>query len=557
MTSRPVKPDREAVFLRLLVEAADGQTGTELALRAAVETQLDSDAAGSPWRVARLFGPPGTEEERGLARFFEVTGHVVASPTYPPHKLAFDLARELAEAANVRVDPDLPSSAFEPPPGAMPSPEARGVFSDDRPPHPAAAARNWARVAIRCPEAWALQPPPGGAAMGAGIAIGHPDTGYTEHVELEAGALDLGRDRDVIADDDDALDPLERRRFWLDQPGHGTATGSVIIGRPAGDLGGVAPRATLVPIRTVKSVVQVFDGDVAKAIDHARRVGCGVISMSLGGVGFSRALGEAITAAVQHGMIVLAAAGNYVGFVTAPATDPNCLAIAATNAVDEPWSYSSHGSAVDFSAPGQDVWVAIARPEEGPPRRAIGQSDGTSFAVAHAAGAAALWLAHHGRDSLIERYGAPNVQRVFLELVSRSSRKPPGWDEREHGVGILDAEALLRAPLPDHPRESRLAAARPVERDTLARINEKCPELSREELSDRLAEGLGVEPAELEAGLERVGGELAYLLNEDRGLREHLVRPEATALSGERRAPLVNDLRSAGSRSLLAQLGLP
>jgi serine protease len=49
---------------------------------------------------------------------------------------------------------------------------------------------------------------------------------------------------------------------------------------------GVAPRADLVPIRAVESVVQFFDSDVARAVEHARLVNCHVVSMSLGGTGF-------------------------------------------------------------------------------------------------------------------------------------------------------------------------------------------------------------------------------------------------------------------------------
>ena len=69
------------------------------------------------------------------------------------------------------------------------------------------------------------------------------------------------------------------------------------------------------PIRATESVVQVFDSDVAKAVAHARQVGCHVVTMSLGGKGFFGLKGE-IQRAVDAGMIVMAAAGNYVRMVT-------------------------------------------------------------------------------------------------------------------------------------------------------------------------------------------------------------------------------------------------
>ena len=102
----------------------------------------------------------------------------------------------------------------------------------------------------------------------------------------------------------------------------------MIAGRVEGQIAGAAPLATLVPIRAVHSVVQVLDGDVARAVDVARARGCHVISMSLGGRGFV-GLRDAIRAAVADGIIVMAAAGNKVGIVVAPASYPECIAVAA------------------------------------------------------------------------------------------------------------------------------------------------------------------------------------------------------------------------------------
>ena len=67
------------------------------------------------------------------------------------------------------------------------------------------------------------------------MTVAHPDTGYTPHPELaDPGRLliDLGFDFDD--DDADALDDLDEG--FLDNPGHGTGTGSVIVN--GGFLGG-------------------------------------------------------------------------------------------------------------------------------------------------------------------------------------------------------------------------------------------------------------------------------------------------------------------------------
>jgi hypothetical protein len=78
----------------------------------------------------------------------------------------------------------------------------------------------WSVRNVRADQAWATEPAAGGAAAGAGILVGHIDTGYTHHDEIYPYALDLTIDRDILDGDDDALDPLIKRWWFpLDSPG--------------------------------------------------------------------------------------------------------------------------------------------------------------------------------------------------------------------------------------------------------------------------------------------------------------------------------------------------
>ena len=61
---------------------------------------------------------------------------------------------------------------------------------------------SWVRDLLRWTEAMAEMS--AAASGGAGIRIGHPDSGYTFHPKLGAAGLDLTTDRDVIDGDDDA-----------------------------------------------------------------------------------------------------------------------------------------------------------------------------------------------------------------------------------------------------------------------------------------------------------------------------------------------------------------
>jgi subtilisin family serine protease len=197
------------------------------------------------------------------------------------------------------------------------------------------------------------------------------------------------------------------------------------------------------PIRAITSVVLISQVAVAEAIGYAVDHGAHVITMSLGGVP-AAVLQRAVRRAVAADVIVLAAAGNCVRLVVWPARYDECIAVAGTNAADRMWKGSCRGSAVDISAPAQNVFKANAARGS-----AVGQGQGTSFAVALTAGVAALWLAHHGRADLIAAVRARDetLQDMFRRLVRATARRPAGWDTFQLGAGIADARALLAADL--------------------------------------------------------------------------------------------------------------
>lgn len=500
----------------MIVETNASLTETERAVGSVLPAPM-----GDAWRIEPLF----TEQLPGRASLYLVamaSDEPVWTAEYA--RRAHTLAQQLIDTGSFsRVEADVPVRAFDRPdvvaivPGAPEDPPG----SDPR----------WARRAIRCEQAWALAPPAGGRVRGEGVRIGHPDTGYTDHFALGLGALDLGVDRDVIDNDDNALDPLvppDQSPWPLPSPGHGTATGSVIAGRGSEQAGvvGVAPRATLVPIRTTESVVQLFDSDVARAVDHARLVNCHVVSMSLGGTGFSGLRG-AIQRAVDSGMIVMAAAGNVSPFVVAPASYDNCIAVAAVGVGDRCWPRSATGSAVDVSAPGWAVHRAAFGWDSVPPTRSVGPSSGTSYAVAHLAGVAALWLAFHGHDRIIERYGLARVQEVFLYLLRTAGcRVPPDWPDG-WGVGVVDAEALLSASLPNAAEVPDAVRAFGAEDEPVSRLSALLGDTDPDTVRRGLEVRFAAAGPDLDRLLHRFEGELAYHVIESDAFRDSLLTADA------------------------------
>ena len=306
----------------------------------------------------------------------------------------------------ISAEPDLPTAFFPEQGTAQASAFLGGALSGFPPgcwvdPEPALEPTPaWAIDRMHVPAAWVFSEQSGRPSRGQDVIVAQPDTGITAHVELVGVAFVPGFD--VIDDDNDPTDPLTEPG----NPGHGTGTASVLVSLESYIVTGSAPRARLMPIRTIESVVRIRQITVARAIDWAIQEGAHVVTMSLGGIPAS-ALHRAISRAVEADLIVLAAAGNCVRLVVWPARYDECIAVAATNAADQPWPGTCRGAPVDISAPGQNVYRAVVPPGGPTGADTVGQGQGTSFAVALTAGVAALWVAHHGRAERGRRCTCP------------------------------------------------------------------------------------------------------------------------------------------------------
>src|SRR5213075_2790111 len=106
-------------------------------------------------------------------------------------------------------------------------------------------------------------------------------------------------------------------------------------------------------------------------------------------------------------------------------------------------------SQVDVTAPGESVWRAQVYRDNDEFKNDVSRGYGTSFAVAAVAGVAALWLSYHGRDQLIQRYGAEKIPFIFNQIVRQSCEQVPAWEQGSFGAGLVNARKVLAAELPD------------------------------------------------------------------------------------------------------------
>ena len=235
---------------------------------------------------------------------------------------------------------------------------------------------------IDAPQAWTVT-------RGAGVTVGVVDTGVqSDHPDL-VGRLDLVNAADYV--DGGAPD---------DGHGHGTHVSGIIAANRNNGIGvtGIAPEATVLPVRALDATGTGDWNDILNAFDWAADHGAKVVNASLGG-SYDATLAsffQSVFAAHPSTVFVIAAGNNGLDNDTSPyrslpcvTSEPNVLCVGASDASDARASYSNYGATtVDLFAPGSLIWSTYKT-------SLYARLDGTSMATPYVAGTAALVVAQH------------------------------------------------------------------------------------------------------------------------------------------------------------------
>ena len=296
--------------------------------------------------------------------------------------------------------------------------EAFGLPAENFPNDPL-YAKQWHLKAMGAPEAWSA------TSRGEGVIVAVVDTGVSKVEDLEGTKILKGASF------------VPGTKSSADDQGHGTHVAGTIAQTTNNGKGvaGVAPSATILPVKVLSKYGFGNAAWIASGIDYAVDEGADVINLSLGG-GYSSVIHNAIKKARSEGVIVVAAAGNSgrrgVGY---PGALEETIGVSATGPGGAIAPYSSFGKGVDIAAPGGDK----RKPGGGVLQNTIDgkggdhyvEYQGTSMATPHVAGAAAVLLGQGSAADAVER------------LLLSSARGDGEWDER-YGHGQLDLAAASK-----------------------------------------------------------------------------------------------------------------
>ncbi len=253
---------------------------------------------------------------------------------------------------------------------------------------------------------------------------------------INVGIIDTGisnRHPDLLANVKGGVNTINPYKNWNDDNGHGSHVAGIVaaIDNNIGVIG-VGPMIDLYAIKVLGASGSGYLSDVIEGIQWAIAKNMQVINMSLGTSSDIQSFHDAVIAAKNAGVVVVAAAGNSGGSVIFPAAYPEAIAVSATDKSDVIASWSSRGPEIDLAAPGVSIYSTYKN-------TGYATLSGTSMAAPHVAGAAALVLNTNVGSYDANLNGKWDTDEVQKKLQDRAvDFGAPGFDNL-FGWGLLNA----------------------------------------------------------------------------------------------------------------------
>ena len=284
--------------------------------------------------------------------------------------------------------------------------------------------QQWHLAALRVTEAHRLS-------TGKGVIVAVVDTGVqADHPDLAGQVLDGVR---ITGEDD---------KGKVDRDNHGTGVAGLIAARGGGPNHalGIAPGAKILPVGVAAGALG--GSDLAKGVRWAVDHHASIINVSVGASRATDEVTEAVRYALDHDVVVVAAAGNLDSGdagIGSPASIPGVIAVSAVDRRGAFWSGSVRGPQMGLAAPGTEIVTLANQPPDSANSGYIRVDGGTSAAAPIVAGAAALVRA---------KYPELHAPDVVNRLVTTAKDAGPDGRDEQYGFGEVDLVRALTADVP-------------------------------------------------------------------------------------------------------------
>ena len=252
------------------------------------------------------------------------------------------------------------------------------------------------------------------SAWGSGVTVAVIDSGVNSHIAL------TGENGDVSSINLTELNGSE-------QLGHGTAVASIISGDHALTRG-VAPASDILSIRVTDDLGLSDSLTLAEGIIQAVDAGAQIVNMSLGSAVDSRIVSEAVSYAIENGVVLVASAGNDGATnLSFPAGNNGVISVGAVEAQGEHAGFSNTGDSLNIAAPGFEVNAAWGED-------LLISFSGTSASAPYVSGAIAAAL------SEIPNITPTEAANIVLSVTNDAGQ--PG-DDNQFGGGTLALDRIM------------------------------------------------------------------------------------------------------------------
>lgn len=245
---------------------------------------------------------------------------------------------------------------------------------------------------------------------------------------VTVAVIDTGCDLDhpdLIDNLVEGYDFIKGSKFPVDKNGHGThVAGTIAASNNKRGIVGVAPKAKIMPLRSLGADGSGELKHICEAILYAADNGAQIITMSLGTPSSSIIFKQTLKYAQDKGCVIFCAAGNSGknNDLMYPAKFPETISVGSISNDYRISKFScSRGTELDFLAPGEDVISCV-------PDDSYANMTGTSMANPFAAGCGALLLSYKRRKL---------TKNDYVNHFEKYSLKPKFLFETYKSRGII------------------------------------------------------------------------------------------------------------------------